>query len=225
MEPFSDDGVLLHFSFRHPCCFTCLLWAFTQLHGQSIVDRHEFFKPQNINAIMVLRFLIWYFLECWSYRFTLGHSSSFLKFFFHVIYLFSISVMFFLSPYFTPKLLSFASGPYLSLYSFYQTVDKSLFVYFGVSYFVCIVWPCSGIFWVSFLSTISSVLFCCLFVVFSFLWVPVCFTFHSNFAYCNIFLFVFLVSFPIQVLYFCSASFEEYLFYHWLVWLIHRVTL
>ena len=82
----------------------------------------------------------------------------------------------------------------LSLCTRQQLVGRIFFLYFGVSCFICIVWPCSGTFWLSFLSPIyfwyiSScyvIRFVCgyHFRIFSYRWVPMRFTFLSSFIYC-----------------------------------------
>ena len=62
-------------------------------------------------AIMAWLFPIWYFLECYSKRFKghVHHRAFFepLKFFFHVIYPFGLSIMFYLFPCFTLEVFCF----------------------------------------------------------------------------------------------------------------------
>ena len=93
------------------------------------------------------------------------------------------------------------------LFHFYSVVDLSLntlqlvgrifFYYFGMFCFVCIVWLstflrlfCQYLWFISFRCVVRLVC-SCLLRAFSFHWVPICFTFLSNFV-CFIFLFGFL---------------------------------
>ena len=70
---------------------------------------------------------------------------------FHVIYPGGLSIMFFLFPYFTPKLFCFLCIPFFGLSSciLHLLVGRIFFRYFRISYFMYITWLCRGIFWVS----------------------------------------------------------------------------
>ena len=51
---------LTSFTLHYPFCYTYFL------PRQSVVDGHEFLKPESMNPIMAWRFPIWYFLGCCS---------------------------------------------------------------------------------------------------------------------------------------------------------------
>ena len=99
----------------------------------------------------------------------------------------------------------------LSLCTVYQLVDRIFSCYFGMSSFVCIVWPCLSTFWVFLLflifwfissSCIVRLVCGCLFRVCSFHWVPVCFTSLCSFACCQ---FLYLSFWPHFLSRFCIS--------------------
>ena len=90
--------------------------------------------------------------------FASGHSLSSI---FHVIYLFSLSCIFFTFQYFTPKLFCFFCIRLLNclcVISTYLLVEFS-FITLESPFFVCIAWPYVSIVWVSLLSPTSFDLF------------------------------------------------------------------
>ena len=111
------------------------------------------------------------------------------KFFFNFIYPFSISVIFFPFPYFNQKLFYFLCIQLLICLCayLYQLIGRIIFRYFGISYFVWIAWHFCINFKVSFLMLISfssviSLICVCIFRIFSFRWILVCFIFLSCFT-------------------------------------------
>ena len=82
----------------------------------------------------------------------LGANPSPCNSFFHIIYSFGLSVKFFFFVSLYP-IVGF------SLCILHQLVGRIFFCYFQRSCFICIAWPCLGIFWVSFLSSVSFDLF------------------------------------------------------------------
>ena len=91
--------------------YACFLIAFNQLQYESVLDGHEFFKPESIDVNKASRFPIWYFLECCSkcvqVYVHLRVFFMFFRFFFQVIYPFRNSVILFPCTYFTPKCFRF----------------------------------------------------------------------------------------------------------------------
>ena len=185
------------------------------------MDGHEFFKTKIYICHHSLVFSCSIFLSialresrCMSIS---KPSLSPCNSFFYVIYQFALSVMSFLFPDFTPKLFCFLC---IQLLVCFSCILLQLH-YFGRSYFVCVVWPCSSIFRVFLLSLILFYLFCQdllsdLSTVFfsSFypnIWLCVFFFFLSTFLCCHSFFicssslisypsFVFLFVFPWGIL-------------------------
>ena len=106
--------------------------------------REFFFLPEFTYAIKVWHFPIHYFLKCCSELFQvyvhLRAIFKSLQFFIYIIYPFCLFVMYFLSSYFTPKLICFLCIRLLvcpRAFSPYLLVQFS-FVIFESSVFVCI---------------------------------------------------------------------------------------
>ena len=93
----------VNFPLSHPYKYTCFFKAYTQLKSQSVMDGWGFSKQEAMYTTMAWNFPIQYFFgiartvsRCMSTFF------ESLLFFFHGIYPFGFSVMFFLFPYFIP---------------------------------------------------------------------------------------------------------------------------
>ena len=133
-------------------------------------------------------------------------------------YPFGLSYMLFLFSYFLSELFSFAfTRSFVSVF-LHRLVDRIFFRSFRRSCFDCIGWICPGIFQVSFFrqyfsfisfSCIVSLVWCRLFLSFhSIVFLRI---FHSYvFSLIIVSLFVFLATFPIQLLYFCLGFLVRY---------------
>ena len=121
------------------------------------MDRHDLFKPEpnEYHHLMFSSLVFSWVLLSASMSTSKPPSSP--RNSFHFIYPFDISVMFFVFPFFTPKL--FSNFCIRSLVCSPQLLRRIFFRYFRRSCFACIAGHCLCIFWVSFLSLIFSDLF------------------------------------------------------------------
>ena len=135
-------------------------------------------------------------LSVFRCMFAYGPSCS--DFFFHVFYPFSISVMFFPFPYFTPFFFCFSCIRFLICPDTFFTI---LFVEFlllfwkaplclycmTLSQYLLSLLSFANIFWFISSNCVIRLVCYCLFGIFSFYWVPVRFTFLSSFDCCRSF--------------------------------------
>ena len=228
------------FLFCHPFGYSCILKVFTQLHSQFVMDGREFFTAKSMFAIRDLWVFVFFFFQFGIFlRFALSESrclfifSKFFSFFYHLIYLFSICVIFFSFPNFNPKLFCFFSFClliYLCVLLINLLVELS-FVILEYSVLFLLFDPFPVRFESPFFHKSLLIYFTCfatsscLLFSFSFHWFLVYCAFQSSFAYSRWYLYQsILSSFHIQVLYFYADFFGGYLFYHRLVLCLHILT-
>ena len=147
---------------------------------------------------MALRFSIRNFFQYFSEQFSeyfRFRAFDFFGFFFHVIYPFNLSVMFFLLLYFTPKLFCFPCARLLVCFhafstdlpvEFFSLFWNALFCLYclTLSRYLLSFPSFTHIFW--FISSSCIVRFvCCLVLVFSSQHILMCFSFISTFAGCR----------------------------------------